>query len=709
MPDDHPRRRAQRPEGALRAGRLLLALLTLGAPVRAVAAEPGAPASFLAVPFLPQTEALCGGAAAAMLFRYFGDRHADVEQFAPLVDRTRGGIAADRLVEAIAARGWRTTPSSGTLDGLRAELAQQHPPMLLIEDRPSRYHFVVAVGADAAHVYLHDPTWGPRRSMPIGEFARVWRVTANWMLTVAPGSPPVATAAPPIEAALSPVASAVRPASPATACDRAVDEAVDAVRAQGLDAADRIFGTLRTTCPTASRPLSELAGIRFAQQRYADAIELAGTAVDLDPHDAYAWDVLGSSRFVQRDVPGALAAWNVIGRPRLDLIRIEGLAHTRYAFVAQSLPLVPNAVVTADAYRLAQRRLGDLPGLTAAQLRLTPTEDGWAEVTAAVLERQSLPDNRLAWLTFGARTAVGRAISVEAPGWTGQSDRWTANWRWWNNRPRIAVGFAAPSAGRIRGVWQVDASWTRQAFASGAGQAGQRETQQHASLTLSDWIRPDLRYTVRGTVDSWQDDGITARGRTVGTGLALERHFGADRWIVSAEGRVWWPADANPAPLAVASRRFQSIDLQTAARSTTTDRGFVTLTTLGTRAVSAAAPRLLWPGAGDVDARSPMLRAHPLTRDGVIDSPAFGRRLVFASIEQRRWFNRSPILRVAVAGFIDAARAWQPADGDRRRRLVVDAGVGLRVRVPGHDDVLRVDYGHGLRDGAHVVSIGWAR
>ena len=44
------------------------------------------------VPFLPQTPDLCGGAAAAMVFRYWGDAHADVEQFAPLVDRGAGGI-----------------------------------------------------------------------------------------------------------------------------------------------------------------------------------------------------------------------------------------------------------------------------------------------------------------------------------------------------------------------------------------------------------------------------------------------------------------------------------------------------------------------------------------------------------------------------------------------------------------------------------------
>jgi 1,6-anhydro-N-acetylmuramate kinase len=59
------------------------------------------------VPYLPQTDALCGGAATAMVFRYWGDAHADVQEFAPLVDRRAGGIATDALTAAVASRGWQ--------------------------------------------------------------------------------------------------------------------------------------------------------------------------------------------------------------------------------------------------------------------------------------------------------------------------------------------------------------------------------------------------------------------------------------------------------------------------------------------------------------------------------------------------------------------------------------------------------------------------
>jgi len=37
----------------------------------------------------------------------------------------------------------------------------------------------------------------------------------------------------------------------------------------------------------------------------------------------------------------------------------------------------------------------------------------------------------------------------------------------------------------------------------------------------------------------------------------------------------------------------------------------------------------------------------------------------------------------------------------------VDAGAGLRIRIPGISSSLRIDYARGLRDGAHAWTIGW--
>ena len=116
----------------------------------------------LTVPYLPQTDALCGGAAAAMVFRYWGDTHADIEPFAPLVDKRAGGIADDVLIRAIEGRGWRPRRFVGSVTLLAEQIDQGRPTVILLADRGPVNHYLVVTGVDADAVIVHDPTWGPR-------------------------------------------------------------------------------------------------------------------------------------------------------------------------------------------------------------------------------------------------------------------------------------------------------------------------------------------------------------------------------------------------------------------------------------------------------------------------------------------------------------------------------------------------------------------
>src|SRR4029453_14371301 len=115
----------------------------------------------LTVPYLPQTDALCGGAAAAMVFRYWGDTHADIEQFAPLVGRRAGGIADDVLVKAIEERGWRPRRFIGTVKSLTEQVENGRPVIILLADRGPVNHYLVVTGVEADAVVVHDPSWGP--------------------------------------------------------------------------------------------------------------------------------------------------------------------------------------------------------------------------------------------------------------------------------------------------------------------------------------------------------------------------------------------------------------------------------------------------------------------------------------------------------------------------------------------------------------------
>src|SRR5204862_7999049 len=135
---------------------------------------------------------------------------------------------------------------------------------------------------------------------------------------------------------------------------------------------------------------------------------------------------------------------NRIVRPRLNTVRLAGLQRTRYDILAQSLHVEPGALVTADAFDRARRLLSELPDRADSRLTLRPEADGYASLDIVVRERPTRPRGSTEWAVASAQAGLDREISATIPGATGQGEVWMAGWRWWEDRPRVAVSFAAP-------------------------------------------------------------------------------------------------------------------------------------------------------------------------------------------------------------------------------------------------------------------------
>ena len=106
--------------------------------MRAAASPAQAPIQILDVPYISQTEALCGGAAAAMVLRFWGERGLTAESFAHLVDESASGIRTTTLIDDLRRRGWNANGVKGSDAILLRELERGRPPMVLIEDRPGQ-------------------------------------------------------------------------------------------------------------------------------------------------------------------------------------------------------------------------------------------------------------------------------------------------------------------------------------------------------------------------------------------------------------------------------------------------------------------------------------------------------------------------------------------------------------------------------------------
>jgi hypothetical protein len=671
------------------------------------------------VPFLPQTEALCGGASVAMVLRYWGETRADVRQFTPLVERRTGrvsGIANDALVDAVRARGWRTESAGGSIAGLAARISAHQPVIVLLADGLNRYHYVVVVGvpenSPRGEILVHDPSWGPSRTIDVPSFTRRWAASGQWSLVILPGETRAVgdTRTPALVGTRNDEARRLPPGS----CDVMVAKAVAETQSRGLDHADEILGPLRAQCPLSAAPARELAGVRFAQGRWPEADALAREAIERQQDDEFAHLVLGASRFMQDDQIGALRAWNEIGQPRLDRVNVEGLRRSRYQTVTDSLGLAPPALLTADEFLRARHRLDELPIRSSARMALKPEDDGFASVDVVIAEQPGRPRGFAEWVGAAVRTGVDREIGVTQPGFTGQGELWSASWRWWNNRPRVAVGFAAPRVGGLPGVWRVEGSWEIETYGAGGARLA-RESRAHGGLSVSDWLTGSVRYSLGAGVDAW-DTGVGAAS----AGASLEKRWLDDRVALAGSATTWVPISARttmPATIPPAAPSggapwagFRAVSARASVQSTRSAHVWRYQAAAGAEQVSDAAPLTLWAGAGEGVARAPLLRAHPLLDNGIVDTSAasvFGRSVQYGTVELQRWFDRPAIVRIGLAGFADLARATRTAIPGQSVGQT-DLGAGVRVRLPGAEHVLRIDLARGLRDGANALTIGWS-
>lgn len=214
-------------------------------------------------------------------------------------------------------------------------------------------------------------------------------------------------------------------------------------------------------------------------------------------------------------------------------------------------------------------------------------------------------------------------------------------------------------------------------------------------ITVSDWLSGRVRYSIAGGADAW-----STGQRAASLGGSIERRWLADRIATTADATFWIPTTAGAA--------FSAFGTTARVQSSNDVRPWVGEAAIGVQRVSDAAPMTLWPGAGDGNARAPLLRAHPLLEDGVIDATGrvFGRTVTHGTGEIRRWLAAAGPARVGIAAFVDLARSSRqamPGPGIWQ----ADIGAGLRVRVPGWSRTLRVDAAYGLRDGASAIGIGW--
>jgi hypothetical protein len=587
-----------------------------------------------------------------MLMRFYGATALRAGDFARYLGAS-GGIAATDMVRAADACGYDAQVLSGAASTLCDMTSHGSPVIVLVDGSARLLHYVVVVGATDHAVVYHDPARRPGISQSMQEFEQRWAASGHWMLRLTPRTQQ---------------ASVPRSI-------RLVSAPVDSTGAW-----------------------LERAASAFRRGRFAGARDAAERAIAQDPGRESAWHVLGASHYMLDEPDSALAAWNHVDAPTLDLVRVQGLERTRHQVIADAMHLEDDELLTTRSLALARRRVAEVPSLSATRVDYRPVATGRADVDVALKERSLWPHSASQLGVVGVRVITERTIRATISSPTGGGETIEASYRWWENRPRAELALTTPELFGWQGKTRIAMADEVQTYAGanaaiadspGAISTGRVvETTREGTVTRSQWITPAWMFDASAGYHR-----IRERGQYASLGSGLTWAAAHDACRARAGALVWDRVDDGESlharlDITADQRAALSSIIQLESRA-------------GWSVVDAAAPRSLWPGAGTGPGRDGLLRAHPLLSGGVITGSAFAPALVTVGTEATRWMV-ADVLGAAV--FLDGA---VPFGTSQTSRLILDAGIGARIHPPGEHGYVRVDIAAGLTETARAFSVAW--
>jgi hypothetical protein len=616
------------------------------------------------VPFLAQSPLLCGGAAAAMVERFWGRRGAYALDYQDLVRPDEGGIRFAALAEELRGRGWTVRVLRGVPEAASRVVEGGVPVIALLEFDPGRLHYVVLVDWLPDEVSFHDPALGPNLSMEREEFLRRWSVSGHRGLLVLPTA--------------------------------------GTLPSHSLETGAIPSQPLETEGPGENRNVESLGLLQASRQafdegRYGSASALAEAVAEGDPGDERAWRLLAASLYLQGRHLEALSSWNRARMPRVDLIQVHGATTVSHRSILGRIGVDHQEILTPSGLQLAARRTALIPTVARARADYLPNGDGSVEVHVHLLEETPTWN---AWTGLAGMLLQGlssRRARLHVPGLFGEGELMGVEGTFQEARPGVGLQFSTPSA-PLPGVATVGGYWGREVYAAGeqaTSHSRQRQDSEEwtrVSLSLEEWVRPGTLAKATLLLDRWQD-----RGRFLGLGASAFTFLSGPLAGLRMEGAGWVGAGSQEG--------FAFVDTEVRWRSSEVSHGKIRAEARsGLALASHHAPRALWPGAGTGAVRPHLLRAHGLTKDGAVREDDLGRGLWYGGGELAGPSWRTGPIRLEPVGFVDLGRLWK-TEGEERLR--VDLGASARLRLMGTEGWLELSVARSLNDDASAVSLSW--
>lgn len=498
-----------------------------------------------------------------------------------------------------------------------------------------------------------------------------------------------------IALALLLAAQAATAGAATSAYDDLVARAVLAARGGDRAAAESLLGRARALDPARAEAPVEMAGLRFLDGRYGDAVTLLRPAVRRGA-GGYARTLLATSLHLLGRGDEAVEAWNEVRQPVVRNLRLSGVHDTRARLVVPQLRVTEGALLTRDDLRETRARLLETGAFARVTVRPVPLGTGEADVDVAVMERHGFGSPpELAALTASKLLQRTACLRYDNAGGSGIAAH--ASYRWQSTQPRAEAGLSWPRPLGLDATLLASAEWERPRYDLG----GSRFTLEArgAALAARRVMGPRTVAAIgwrarRRTFDVGVASAPLAAaepGRVSGLNAEVEHRL-LDGWRVQvgARARLFGAAGMLGSDLEFGTARagLRSVVFLAPPEGFAIERSVLAAQlTLGRATRRAPIDEMFVPGAAsEMDLP---LRAYRSRADGVLGRTPIGRSLDLLNVEWRVRLGRGKTVQVGGVAFYDAARMGGTV-GTSDERFLHAAGVGVRAAILSL--MLRMDY-----------------
>ena len=219
--------------------------------------------------------------------------------------------------------------------------------------------------------------------------------------------------------------------------------------------AQSAFEEGRRLAPRDKRFPLELAGVAFKQKDFHRAAGYAHAALDLDPHDNYANDFLGTVYFLQGNLEAALKYWNRVNKPQLQQVLVQPKPRLDPTLLDRTFAFAPASLLTAPQLLTSTLRLQSLGIFPNFHLDLQARQDGKFDLVLHARELNGWGSNKWEGLLLLLRGLPFETIYPEYFNFHHQALNFTSLFRWDPEKRLVSANVSAPLNGNPKRFYDV--------------------------------------------------------------------------------------------------------------------------------------------------------------------------------------------------------------------------------------------------------------